>query len=127
MQPKLLKTGLSEYVPQQWSGTNQSGAVPLGDYVLVMPDLAAEQSSGGVFIDPRTVERHTLAAETGILVAMGDQAFGWNADRSRRWEGSRPNIGQRVYFTRYAGQVILGADGRTYRVFEDKNIGATRT
>lgn len=124
MEPKLLKTGIAEYVPQVWGGENQSGAKPLGDYVLLMPDTAAEQTSGGVFIDPRTAERHTLASETGILVAMGDQAFVWNADRSRKWDGERPQVGQRVYFTRYAGQLVHGKDGRTYRVMEDKCIGA---
>jgi co-chaperonin GroES (HSP10) len=107
-----------------WTGKNESGASPIGDYVLVMPDLAADKSSGGVFIDPVTVDRHTLASETGIIVALGDQAFAWNADRSRRWEGEKPEPGQRVYYTRYAGQVVHGDDGRTYRCMEDKCIGA---
>lgn len=126
MQPKLLKTQIAEYVAQQWNGTNESGATPIGDYVLVRPDIAAEKSSGGIFIDPVTVDRHTLASETGILVAMGDQAFMWNADRTRKWDGDRPEIGHRVYYNRYAGQVIKGDDGAIYRAMEDKCIAAIK-
>lgn len=126
MQPKMLRTAFSEYVPQVWNGKNESGALPIGDYVLVMPDIAADKSSGGVFIDPVTVDRHTLASETGILVALGDQAFEWSADRTRKWDGVKPQAGQRVYFTRYSGQIVSGDDKRTYRVMEDKCIGGVK-
>lgn len=126
MQSKILKTGVSEYQRIEWNGANESGAKPVGDYILVMPDLASEQTAGGVFIDARTVERHALAAETGILIECGGDAFVWNADRTRQWDGAKPKPGDRVYFTRYAGQLLHGDDGRTYRVMEDKNIGALK-
>lgn len=126
MQPKILKTGLAEYTPQVWTGENESGARPIGDTVLVLPDEGAEKTAGGVFIDPRTQERHTLASETGILVDMGPGAFAWSADRSRPFEGDKPKVGSRVYFTRYSGQLIRGDDDKTYRVMMDNCVGAVK-
>lgn len=126
MQPKILKTGLAEYTAQIWTGKNESGAQPIGDTVLILPDEGAERTSGGVFIDARTQERHTLASETGILVDAGPGAWKWSSDRSRPFEGITPSIGQRVWFTRYSGQLIQGDDGKTYRVMTDNCVGAIK-
>lgn len=126
MQPKLLKTTLAEYTPATYNGKNESGWKPVGDRVIVLPDEASDKSSGGVFIDPRTVERGTMAAESGVIVAVGDSAFLWNQDRSRAYEGYKPQPGDRVTFERYAGQLQLGDDRKHYRIMEDRCIGGVR-
>lgn len=123
MQTRLLKTSTAEYAPASYSGENESGVAPVGDRVLVMPDTAAEQTSGKVFLDPRTIERGTMAAETGVLIAVGDDAFSWNSDRTRPFSGRKPKAGDRVFFERYGGQLLLGKDGIMYRLCDDKVIG----
>lgn len=126
MQPKLIKTSVAQYAPAEYHGKNESGYHPLGDRVLVLTDQCAEKTSGGVYIDPVAAERMTMAAETGTLVELGDTAFTWTADRSRRIPETspRPKPGDRVYIERYSGQVALGRDGQLYRILDDKCIGA---
>jgi chaperonin GroES len=130
MQPKLaaamkrLLTPLGEYIPAQWSGKNTSGILPIGDRVLVLPDKAPDESAGGIKFTEAQQDRDGLAAETGILVALGEAAWKWNSDRTRPFDGTRPEIGQRVWFERYAGSVQYGKDGVAYRLMDDKCVGA---
>jgi co-chaperonin GroES (HSP10) len=126
MRPKLLKTSVAEYITSEWTGRNECGFAPIADKVIVLTDQAADHTKGGVFITEDSVERNTLAAETGILVACGPLAFSWMPDRSRKWDGEegKPTIGDRVWIDRYSGRVMLGKDGQFYRVCDDTCIAA---
>ena len=124
MQPKLLKTQFGEFELAAWSGKNDSGMRPISDRVLVLPDQASEKTSGGIFLDEDTIEKMSMASETGVLVELGSEAFLWNSDRRRRWEGDRPHPGQRVCFERYSGSFHRGRDGKSYRLMDDTCIGA---
>lgn len=130
MQPKLMvankrfRTPVGEYEPAQWKGKNTSGIAPIGDRVLVLPDKAPEKSAGGIDFLPTQQDRDGLAAETGVLVAVGEAAWKWNSDRTRPYDGTKPQVGQRVWFERYAGSVQYGVDGVAYRLMDDKCIGA---
>jgi chaperonin GroES len=124
MQPRLIKTQHAEYRPGVYAGKNESGWTPIGDKVLVLTDQPAEQTTGGVWITEDTKDRMSMAAETGIVVALGHSAFLWNADRSRPLTGPRPGPGDFVYIERYAGQVIMGNDGQIYRLMSDACIAA---
>jgi co-chaperonin GroES (HSP10) len=126
MQPKLVKQMHVEYVPAPYLGANRSGWSPIGDYVLVQPDAIAMKSSGGIELPDDIAERMQLAAITGVIVECGEEAFKWNADRTRPYEGSKPQAGDRVIFEKYAGKPILGEDGITYRILEDKSIGGIK-
>jgi chaperonin GroES len=127
MKPRLLKSSQKhEFIPARFNGVNCSGYQPIGDHIMVLPDKASDISSGGIEIPAEIVERVTLAAETGIVVALGDDAFLWNGDRSRKWEGVKPKVGDRVYIQRYSGQVMLGEDGEFYRIMEQNCIAAVK-
>lgn len=127
MQPKLLKSSaMHEYVPATWSGKNESGYEPIDEIVLVLPDSASDKTSGGVHLTGDAVERMTMAAETGVIVALAEGAFRWNAGRSRPWAGYRPEPGDRVYMQRFSGQVLLGEDGKFYRACSDNCIAAVK-
>ncbi len=104
-------------------GENRSGWQPIGDYVLVRPDTIARKSSGGVELPDDIAERMQLAAITGVIVECGDDAFFWNADRTRKFMGYAPIPGDRIIFEKYAGKPIIGEDGISYRILEDKSIG----
>lgn len=127
MQPKLLRSSaMAEYVPAEWNGKNESGYEPIDEIILVLPDTSAEKTSGGIHLTPEFVERQSLSAETGIVVALADGAFRWNRDRTRPMAGYRPQPGDRVYMRRFAGQVMLGEDGKLYRACSDIDIAAVK-
>jgi chaperonin GroES len=121
MQPKLLKTTVASYVPAIWSGTNTSGHIPLNDNVLIMPDLAATKV-GGVLIPTEVNERQDMAAETGVIVAIGPGAFVF--DSGYDWVGYKPVPGDRIYMERYAGQLVKGKDGKMYRLMASRCVGS---
>lgn len=124
MEPKLFKTGLGQYIPASWSGRNEAGALPLGDRVLVKPDKAAEITQGGITIPQEISARHSMAAEAGVVVAVGDGAFKWNSDKVTPYHGRAPNPGERVAIEKFAGQLLRGDDGEEYRLMESACIGA---
>ena len=123
MQPKLVQTSVSKYIPAKWEGHDTSGLSPLGDRVLILPDKAPE-IIGGVHIPVDVTARHTLAAEAGVIVAIGDGAFKWNNDKCTPYVGRTPKLGERVAIERYSGQLFHGLDDQVYRLMESVCIGA---
>lgn len=117
-------TPLGQYEAMEWSGVNTSGMKPWGDSILVLPDQPRERTTGGIFLSEQEVERMAYAAETGVIVAIGDGAFAWNADRTRPFQGEKPAPGVRIWFERYSGAVQHGRDGLIYRLMTDKQMGA---
>lgn len=116
-------TEIAAYIPVPWDGANTSGIKPMGDAILILPDQPQAKTSGGIYLSDNEVERRAYSAETGVIVAVGDGAWAWNADRTRKYEGERPSPGTRVYFERYSGQLPHGIDGLIYRLMTDKQIG----
>lgn len=120
---KLLKTALAEYIPADYSGRNASGYRPMDDKVLILPDKASPKI-GSIEIPDDLVERHTMAAESGVIVALGPAAFVLNTARTGAWADEVPQPGTRVHIERYSGQLLHGRDGNLYRVMDYTCIGA---
>lgn len=120
----LTRNGQFERAP--WDGTNQSRIDPVCDKVVVRVDQAVTRTTGGVWITDEQAEMQTQGATTGVLVAVGPMAFAWDTDKARRWEGEKPKPGDRVCFTRYAGQEYFGNDQQPYRLMQDRSIGGTQ-
>lgn len=124
MEAKVIKTEFAQYDKAKWTGKNESGFIPVGDRVLVLPDSASETTSGGISLPQPLIERMTMSAETGVMVAIGDGAFIVNSDGISAYSGRKPKPGERVFVERYAGQIINGVDGKKYRVMDSRCIGA---
>ena len=124
MQPHLIKGIHAEYTPAKWSGKDTSGVRVVGKTVLVLTDECAQTTSGGVALPEDLIEKMSMAAETGVLVAVAAGAFLLNEDGSP-WSGPKPVPGDRVYIEKYAGKQIKGRDGKTYRIMDYGSIGAT--
>jgi co-chaperonin GroES (HSP10) len=124
MKPNLIKTELAEFTAAEWTGENASGYEAIGDHVMVAPDRVGEQTSGGIYMAPEIIERHTLAAETGVLVAVGQQAFQYLSSGHKWGDENKPQVGDRIYMQRYSGQVLFGKDGKLYRVMASSCIAA---
>jgi co-chaperonin GroES (HSP10) len=124
--PKVLNVSRVEYLPAIFSGTNKSGVEPVGDRVLILPDMAMATSTGNIRLPDDVVERMQLSSSSGVIVACGDDAFAWNSDRTRPFSGYKPKQGDRVHFEKYAGKEIIGDDGVKYRLCDDKAIGGVK-
>lgn len=124
---RIYKTLRGIYEIAEWNGKNESGLKPFGDKVLIMPDQPAMKSAGGIITgSDEEREKVAYAAEMGVMIAFGEDAFVWNSDRSRRLEGGKPPIGTRVCFKRYSGETYTGDDDKFYMVMSDHAIGAIK-
>ena len=119
--PKLLRINHLDFVKNEKVG--HVPYRPLGDRVIVRVDEVKETSAGGVMLPFDVQERHNAASTTGVIVALGDAAFYWSFDRTRKWEGEKPVVGNRVLFDKYAGALVPGDDDNWYRIMDDKCIG----
>lgn len=118
----ILTTQYGQYEQAAFDGVNRSGLMPLCDKVLVRCDPPAEVTKGGIIRTDDGLDKTGLAAITGVLVAVGPQAFAYDSHRLVHWEGERPKPGDRVWFQKYAGFEYTGRDGLLYRVMEDRSI-----
>jgi chaperonin GroES len=124
MKPRIYETPLGKFERAIYPGGNSSGFAPIGEFVLVLYDKAPEKTAGGIFLTDSTKENNSEASEAGIIIALGDDAFKWNYDRTRPFNGNRPDLGDRIYFERYAGTVLHGEDGVKYRLMQDRCVAA---
>lgn len=122
---RVLKTEVAQYDAGEWDGKDTSGITPWADKVLVLTDKASEKVGklGLIHAPDKSTEVASMATETGIIVAMGSEAFFWNSDRTRPVTGPKPKVGDRIIFERYAGRDNRGLDGITYRLMSDSAVG----
>jgi co-chaperonin GroES (HSP10) len=98
---------------------NDSGLSPLEFFVIVKLD-DNEGKIGSIFVPPTVRDKDDLATQEGTLIAVSPHAFTY-ADK---WpEGSKPEVGQRVLFKRYAGH-LHERNGSKWRVLNDKDLVA---
>jgi co-chaperonin GroES (HSP10) len=125
MKQRLLSLRKADYIPAPYLGENRTGIEPIGDFVLIRPDIASRKI-GDIEMPDEVVDRAQQAATRGTIIEVGDGAFVWNGDRTRPWTGYKPKAGDNVCYTRYSGYIEEGDDGIEYRLMEDKCIGAKR-
>lgn len=123
LKPRFIPTQFGTFQMVEWSGRNTSGLRAFCDKVVVLPDQSPDMV-GSIAIPDSVKETVGAAATTGILVSVGPQAFAYDTQRLVRWEGHRPQAGDRVYFQKYSGQEHTGRDGLMYRIMEDRSIAA---
>lgn len=129
MKSRLIKTLGAAYEPSAFTGENTSGTYPLNDMVLVLPDKAKNTMGerGLIHKTDRQQSDEQLAAETGVIIAIGDGAFNWSRDRMREYQGRKPAVGDRIFYQRYAGQIVIGVDNLEYRCMSDKEIALVQS
>lgn len=96
---------------------NESGIIPIEYKVLVLPEQVDEKTAGGLYLAQQTREKEEMAQQKGTLIAVSEGAFD-------DWPGHKPQVGDYVYFSRYAGAILEGKDGKKYRLILDKDLGA---
>ena len=124
MQPKLLQMEHALYLVEEWNGENDSGLIPWGDLILVRSDECAPYTAGGMLHTDEVRERMTMATQTGIIVAMGTEAFAFTLGGKRMGDDvPRPKIGDRIWHPKYAGDLYQGFDKKAYRMMRYTVVG----
>lgn len=105
-------------------GLNASGMQPVEYKVLIRPEAVEETDPAikaaravGIVLAHEANERERMAQIKGVLVAAGGNAF-------HDWQEPRPKVGDVVYYAKYAGINVPGADGIEYRLANDKDVSA---
>lgn len=94
--------------------TNQSGLKPLGRAVLVQT-YEPERKKGIIAIPENVKERTDMINQRCVVVEVGSAA--WSDEPA-----PRAAAGDRVLVTKFAGYMAKGADGKNYRLVNDRDI-----
>jgi co-chaperonin GroES (HSP10) len=126
MREKMFQRKDIGFLAGKFDGKNRSGYVPIGDSVLVLVDTVDGYlgKSKLITMTPAAIETQNQGATSGVIVQCGPDAFVWNSDRKRPFDGMKPKVGDRVFYVRYAGEMTLGVDEKTYRIMSDNSIVA---
>ncbi len=90
--------------------------IPVGWVLVVKPDLVEEKTKSGIVIPQMAREREQAQAIIGTVIRIGDEA--WEKFQP---DSTTPDVGDKVLFAKYAGQVIE-LDGTEYRILNDQDI-----
>jgi co-chaperonin GroES (HSP10) len=93
------------------------GIRPVEYYVLIAPEATGEKTAGGIILPPSKREVDEIATQRGRIVAQSPLAWTFAEGNAHR-----AKVGDVVLFGRYAGSLIEGLDGRTYRLCRDKDV-----
>lgn len=96
---------------------NQSGILPTGGHILVLPEKVEEITSGGIILTKKTQEDDQRAATVGTLVAIGSSAW-TDLDDGFPWA----DLGDKVSYARYAGVFMVGQDDQEYVLINDNDV-----
>ena len=85
----------------------------------VMPEKAGKLSL--VYIPDSARDQLGLAQQIGRIVAQSPLAYNFD-----QWpdDARKPQVGDIIWYARYAGGLFTGPDGREYRLIKDKDVGA---
>lgn len=90
--------------------------IPVGWVLVVKPDPVAEKTNGGLYLPQTVRDNQQQQAIMGTVESIGDEAWGKFDERSYT-----PNVGDRILFAKYAGQV-MDLDGQEYRILNDQDV-----
>ena len=96
---------------------NQSGILPTGGHLLVMPDKVEEMTAGGIIMPQETRDREQQAATVGTLIAAGSGAW-TDLDDGSPWA----EVSDRISYARHAGVSMIGQDGESYVLINDNDV-----
>lgn len=120
---KLVKGLQADHTPATYAGKNTSGLKVFGKNVLIAVDECAAATAGGIMVTDEYIERMTAGATTGCIFAIAAEGFR-HFDDGTPWVGDKPQVGDRVCFEKYAGQLQVGVDKQTYRIMDYRCVAA---
>jgi co-chaperonin GroES (HSP10) len=103
---------------------NESGILPVGHTVLVLPKAVEQTTESGIVITVTNLEREQMAQLYATVIAVSTVA--WSDVRGRDGEsvGALVEPGDEILIAKYAGYLIEGKDGKEYRLIGDLDVKA---
>lgn len=95
---------------------NSSGINVVGPRVLVLPTTVENKTKSGIILSTDNEnERERMAATTGTVQAVGEDAY---------WDKKSPwcKVGDKITFAKYAGTLYKGRGGVEYRIIKDEDV-----
>jgi chaperonin GroES len=102
---------------EEFKDINQSGILPTGGHLLVLPDKIEEKTAGGIYIPQTTRDKEQQAATVGTLIAVGSGAWA-DLDDGSPWA----QVGDKVSYSRYAGVSMTGQNKESYVLINDNDV-----
>ena len=96
---------------------DESGIIPTGGHVLVLPDKVKEKTIGGIILPETIRDKEQAAATSGVIISIGYSAWK-DLDDGTPWA----EVGDRVSYARYAGVAMTGSDNVDYVLINDNDI-----
>lgn len=96
---------------------NESGILPTGGHLLVMPEKVEEKTQGGIYLPENVRDEEQRAATKGTLVAIGPTAWA-DLDDGDAWA----ELGDVISYSRYAGVIMDGKDSEQYVLINDNDV-----
>ena len=97
---------------------NPTGIHPVEYKCLVRLDPVEEKTAGGIIVPDMRSDMDQAAQTFATLIEAGGNAF-------EDWNGTRPQVGDRILISKYAGQAPKAGDiTDLYRLCNDKDIVA---
>lgn len=96
---------------------DESGIMPTGGHVLVLPDKVKEKTIGGIILPETIRDKEQAAATSGVIISIGSSAWK-DLDDGTPWA----EVGDRVSYARYAGVAMTGNDNVDYVLINDNDI-----
>lgn len=92
--------------------------IPFLHRVLVKPKPVEKTTAGGIIIPDTTTRKEQAGTEEGTILALGDTF-------AKDFGGSViPEVGDKVYFAKYAGKFIKGENDEDLVLLNDEDIVA---
>ena len=119
---QMLQAGHANYEHAEYLGYNDSGEHPVGNQIIVKVDQVSEKAGrmGSIYLPEQAKQTNGMAVITGVIVAMGAEAFTFAQDRLTPWRGRKPQVDDRVTFKRYEGEPFQ--DGRNFQYMPDTAV-----
>lgn len=96
---------------------NQSGIIPTGGHLLVLPIKVEEITAGGIYLPKTAQDKEQQAATMGTLVAVGPGAW-YDLDDGQPWA----EAGDKISYAKYAGVSMKGKDNQDYVLINDNDV-----
>jgi chaperonin GroES len=94
------------------------GIEPTEYQVLIVMAEKEEKTAGGILLPSAVQDKEQWGSTHARLLAVSPLAFSY----TDRTDWSPPRVGDVVFVGKYPGEVVIGRDGREYRLCSDREI-----
>jgi len=88
------------------------------EYNILIITATIATKAGAILLSDETKDRLVDASQLGRIIRASPIAFNYDTFPP----GTKPQVGDLVWFARFSGGFMTGVDGKTYRIIKDKDV-----